>query len=201
MKWSNLHVDDESEARPVWLWSTRARASTQSSLQQQLGQLPDRQLSIYQRLKSSKRRHEYLYSRLLICSALSSLFPQPPANGWQIEEQPGRAPSLDGLPIPLHLSLSHSQELICLTLSPIRVGVDVEFMKPERNFREAAKLFMTAAELRRQPTRQSACRDYFYRLWCAKEAQYKALPPEQQKQIALREIDFQALHQAGRPGN
>jgi len=185
--------------RKIWFWATKTGSSGEKSLQDKLNLLPARQQGIYHRLNSSKRRNEYLHSRLLICSALSSLQPRIPDNSWRIDEQPGRAPVIHGLEFPLYLSLSHSHELICLTLSTLQTGVDVELMKPDRDFTEAAKLFMTDSELRQQPTTPKTRAQYFYRLWCAKEAQYKALPRAEQEKTSLSKIDFEDL-QASRNG-
>jgi len=66
-------------------------------------------------------------------------------------------------------------------------------MKPDRDFKEAAKLFMTAAERDQLPDNPEEVPQYFYRLWCAKEALYKALPRKEQEIKTLATIEFSDL--------
>ena len=54
---------------------------------------------------------------------------------------------------------------------------------------------MQDAEYARFCAADSSDLDYFYRCWCAKEAWYKRLKPQQQARTTLRSICYQALCQ------
>lgn len=127
-----------------------------------------------------------------MCHALSEHFMQP-TSYWHIEERPQAKPVIHNLPIPGHISLSHSHDLVCFAFSPLKVGIDAELMKAGRDFHEMSKLFMNDEELRQIPKTSDEQQLYFYRLWCAKEAFYKALPAANQHQTTLATISYRAL--------
>ncbi|PSL16631.1 phosphopantetheine--protein transferase-like protein [Marinobacterium halophilum] len=158
----------------------------------QLHLLPPRQQLRYYSLRSDKRRQEYLYSRLLICTALSRHY-QRPSTSWKIEEPENSPPIIHNLPTPGHISLSHSHELMCFTLNPLRIGVDIEKTRPRKNVKLMAELFMNNRELQQLPETDIEQHQYFYRLWCAKEALYKALPLVKQSTTALTSLSYLQL--------
>jgi phosphopantetheine--protein transferase-like protein len=154
--------------------------------------LPPMQQQRYLCFNSSKRRREYLHSRLLICTALSRHY-QHPSTSWIIEEPENSAPIIHNLPAGSHISLSHSHDLICFALSPLKVGVDIERVRPRRNFIAMAQLFMNNSELKQLPSPQPQQQQYFYHLWCAKEALYKALPRSEQSETTLKKLPYLQL--------
>ena len=154
--------------------------------------LPPMQQQHYLSYNSNKRRREYLHSRLLICTALSQHY-QRPGNSWIIEEHDNAAPIIHNLPTVGHISLSHSHDLICFTLSPLKVGVDIERVQPRQNLKAMAELFMNSSELKQLPTPETQQQLYFYRLWCAKEALYKALPRFEQSETTLKNLSYMQL--------
>lgn len=62
-----------------------------------------------------------------------------------------------------------------------------------------AELFMNNSELKKLHSLQTQQQQYFYRLWCAKEALYKALPKCTQSETTLKELSYLQL-QAGQSG-
>lgn len=159
-----------------------------------LARLPPAQQVQYHSIRSTKRQQQYLYSRLLIVTALSHYYRRP-TDSWQLEEQSSSPLTILNLPEPGFVSLSHSQNLICFTLAPGRIGVDCEQMKDKRNFRSMAELFMSKEEQRLLPDNEDELKRYFYRLWCAKEAHYKALPASTQSETAFSALSYQTLKQ------
>lgn len=164
----------------------------------QLSQLPSTQQQHYKSLRHTGRRQQYLCSRLLICKALSEQFNQP-LHSWQIEERSDSVPVIHNLPKPGYISLSHSKELIGFALSADRLGIDLEYKKSSRDFNAAAELFMSAREIEAMPNQKTDLQDYFYRLWCAKEAIYKALPVDEQNKATLASLSYEALKAADSP--
>lgn len=56
-----------------------------------------------------------------------------------------------------------------------------------------AKLFMSEKELSLLPKQNSKLLNYFYRLWCAKEALYKAISPNEQSLATLPALAYYSL--------
>lgn len=175
----------------IRFWYTVAEPDASDNLQQLL-QLPHAQQQYYTSLRHPHRRQEYLSSRLLICTALSNLFDQP-LHYWKIEERSNSAPLIHNLPIPGYISLTHSKGLICFALSADRIGIDAEYKKSSKDFTAAAELFMSASEQASMPDSLTERQHYFYRLWCAKEAFYKALPTTEQAQTTLISLPYADL--------
>ncbi|UTW03881.1 4'-phosphopantetheinyl transferase superfamily protein [Amphritea atlantica] len=178
-------------AAEIRFWYTRTESDA-SENEQQLLQLPCAQQQRFKSLRHPRRRQQYLSSRFLICSALSDLFDQP-LNYWQLEELPNSAPVIHNLPTPGYISLTHSKELICFALSSDRIGIDAEYPKASRDFISAAELFMNSTEQESMPDTVARQQDYFYRLWCAKEALYKALPAAEQARTTLASLVYNDL--------
>jgi len=142
-------------------------------------------------ITSGRKRREYLLSRALMRHALRRHF-EPPAGSWQFVERSGATPLVSGLPEGIHLSLSHSGGLICFAIADCAVGIDIETCDRQRDFAAMAEAFMNDEELARL-RRQANRADYFYRIWCAKEACYKALPARQQAATLPRQLSYSAL--------
>lgn len=178
-------------ATEIRFWHTRTGSDASDNLPR-LSQLPSAQQRYFKNLRHKGRCQQYLSSRFLICTALSDLFDQP-LNYWQIEERPNSAPIIHNLPTPGYISLSHSKEFICFALSSDRIGIDVEYQKVSRDFTSAAELFMNPSEQALMPATLAEQQDYFYRLWCAKEAFYKALPAAEQTKKTLASLAYSDL--------
>ncbi len=138
----------------------------------------------FSQFTSARAKRQFLQSRLLIRQALSYNFSLP-IDYWDIDSVPGSTPKINNAAYELNISLSHSHDWIAVALGSDRLGVDIEKIKP-RNLTEAARVFMTRAEL--DSFLSSPSETGFYRAWCLKEACYKAFPDRQQ-QRALHQID------------
>ena len=140
-------------------------------------------------IKVTARRREYLLSRALMRHALSRRF-QCPESTWEIVDQTRAKPVVGNLPEDIHRSLSHSKGAICFALSNAPLGVDIEASARQRKLTAMAKLFMNADEIDRFQLNRLDRAEYFYRLWCAKEAYYKLLSPERQADTLFTGIDY-----------
>lgn len=178
-------------------WYSRIAAHHDKETQQYLSLLPLAQQRYYKQLQHPRRAQQYLFSRLLICTALSERFNQP-LNYWQIEERRHSTPLIHNLPTG-YISLTHSKSLIGFALSDNNVGIDLEYKKSTRDFISAAELFMSLDEINAMPKTTLARKNYFYQLWCAKEALYKALPAAQQSQATLTSLCYQDLKMENTP--
>ena len=121
----------------------------------------------------SKRRAEYLASRLLVRSVMAELgIPD-----FILTNAPDRSPCW---PAGVQASLSHSGGVVVVaaTRQPWAVGVDVEQVMPETTAQETAELLMSEQEqelLRTLPISFSAAATLLFSL---KESLYKALWPQ-----------------------
>lgn len=143
-------------------------------------------------IKTKNKHREYLLSRALMRHALSQHF-QLPESEWRFVEQSGSPPIISNLPEYIYLSLSHSGGFICFAIYDTPIGIDIEVVNKQRNFLALAETFMNDKELECLAQNESTQAYHFYRIWCAKEAYYKFLPPTKQATTSLRKIFFSAL--------
>jgi len=95
---------------------------------------------------------------------------------------------LDGAPLPLSLSISHSGDWLALALGEVAVGVDVEVPKAGRDLDALTRFAFSAAEARMLRKLDGAEREAgFHALWTLKEAWAKrsgeGLRPRQARTI------------------
>jgi len=121
--------------------------------------------------------------------ALSHQFKHPPSE-WQFVEQPNSAPKVNNLPDNCFFSLSHSHGTICLAISNEPVGIDIEQKKMRQNFSSLAKAFMNPEEIELLNASDESAMDTFYKIWCAKEASYKATTVCAQRTLFLKQINY-----------
>ena len=124
--------------------------------------------------------------------ALSHHFPRG-ENEWEFIEQPDLPPIISNLPKNIYISLSHSDGFICFAISGSPVGIDIEAANKQRDFLTLAETIMNNYEFDYFVQNTSTQADLFYRIWCAKEAYYKALPSPEQSATSLEKISFPAL--------
>lgn len=130
-------------------------------------------------IKSPYKKREFLLSRALMRNALSQLFDRPRAE-WDFIYNPDAGPIISNCPKPIFTSLSHSNGLIIFVTSHFPVGVDVELVKEKKNLIALADIFMSGQEIHTLKSHNAKQQlTGFYRIWCAKESYYKALPSEQ----------------------
>ncbi len=107
---------------------------------------------------------------------------------WQFIEKANAPPLITNLPDGLHTSLTHSKGIICFALASCSVGVDLEKMRENRDFMGLARTVMNTREIEFLKRAPEILAENFYRIWCAKEAKYKALPVEKQIKSTLKDI-------------
>jgi 4'-phosphopantetheinyl transferase len=123
------------------------------------------------RLHRAEDRLRSLLGRLLLRHALRSR--GVPDDGWLVELGPYGKPRLRGPAMP-EFNLSHAGDWVVCAVAPTAVGIDIEQVRAidlgiaERFFQPGEYTALLA-----QPADQQ--RDYFFRLWTAKEAYVKAL--------------------------
>lgn len=133
-----------------------------------------------------------MLSRALMRHALDQYF-QPQKHCWQFIEQPNSPPKISNLADHIQISLTHSKSYICFAIATCAIGIDLEKLNVARNFPELAKAVMNEQELEYLQQHPDTLANNFYRIWCAKEAYYKALPIQQQSQLSLKDISIPAL--------
>lgn len=187
-----MQSNPTSSPQILQLWFSRLSDSTieiEQSIQKLLSPSETKRL---ESIKSDNRRREYLLSRALMRHALSQKF-HLQEKDWQFIEQPESAPVIHNLPENIYFSLSHSRGFICFAISSCPMGIDIEASNKRRDFPALAAMFMNNEELDNLVQNESTEIDYFYRVWCAKEAYYKSLPSSEQKATLLKKIRFSAL--------
>jgi len=174
------------------LWFTRVSNFTVDEEYKVQDLFSESETSRLSEITSKRKRREYLLSRSLMRHALQQHF-QSRVNKWQFVERSGATPLISNLPADIHLSLSHSGGLICFAIAGCPVGIDIETCDRQRNFSALAEAFMNDEELVRLQQDETTRAEYFYRSWCAKEAYFKALPPNEQATTFLKRLDLSIL--------
>ncbi|MDH3759459.1 MAG: 4'-phosphopantetheinyl transferase superfamily protein [Gammaproteobacteria bacterium] len=187
-----MHEKISSAQNILHLWFSRvspASLEIEHSLQSMLS---DSELNRLNSIGGKNRRREYLLSRALMRHALSQTF-QRQDRDWSFIELPDAAPVVSNLPKDTHISLSHSQGVICFAISALPLGVDLEATEKQRDFSALAQVFMNREEQARLRDNRSRQTDYFYRVWSAKEACYKRLSALQQSARSLSQLRYSDL--------
>ena len=89
---------------------------------------------------------------------------------------PRGRPSLTGALAAHEAGWSHSGDVLLVALGEgVRLGVDLELVRPRPRMREIVQRFFHPAEIAwLQPLDEATFEHWFFRLWCAKEAILKA---------------------------
>ncbi len=114
----------------------------------------------FENIKAGRRKKEYLAVRLLLLELLGTKV--------KISYDDYGRPAIKGS--GLNLSISHSNDLAVVFISPLKIGIDVE--GSERKIEKVASRFLHESE----KSFISTCMDRqktTILLWCAKEAIYK----------------------------
>lgn len=149
--------------------------------------LPAAQKNKALNFKSKKKKKDFIVGRTLLIHALLKRYPfltLPP-----ILEQPDKAPSINGFN-GIYLSISHSNHIVCCVLHEYSIGIDIEYKKSRQNIVEKSGFFMNCEELEKlkKLTKEESQKKYFYQVWCAKEAVFKALDFSEQEKTTLMSI-------------
>jgi 4'-phosphopantetheinyl transferase len=136
--------------------------------------LSNAEISRYSNITHATLRRRFLRSRVALRNILSGYLDIAPEKIEFRNNENGK-PFLDqaaGMPA-LSFNLSHSadQYLLAVTRS-MNVGVDIEYVRPGRDYLALARRFFTEQEF--QLLASDAGRDLFYRMWVLKEASVKA---------------------------
>jgi 4'-phosphopantetheinyl transferase len=187
-----MPIDDSAQSHRLQLWFSRVSEETLAAEDEVRAWLSASERERLQRIRHEGKSREYLLSRALMRHALSQQFQRSEAS-WQISGNSGEAPVIEDLPTGTHLSLSHSHGYQCFALASCRLGIDIEVINPDRDFLASAEMFMNTAERECLQGNAVAPADFFYRAWCAKEACYKSLTPEEQIATTMQAISYTAL--------
>jgi 4'-phosphopantetheinyl transferase len=185
---SNIHFSPHI----LQLWFARVSDSTMDIEQTVQALFSVSELKRLDLIKGNNKRREYLLSRALMRHALSRYF-HLEENEWLFIERPDSAPGITNLPENIHISLSHSSGFICFAISTSPMGIDLEAADKRRDFSALAEVFMNDRELDCLVQSESEQADYFYRIWCAKEAYYKTLSSTEQSATTLEKICISSL--------
>jgi 4'-phosphopantetheinyl transferase len=142
--------------------------------------------------KNSNKKREFLISRSLMRHALSRQFGVP-ENEWDFIDKPNCPPLVNNLPKDIYISLSHSNGLICFAIYSSPVGIDIENVLTERDYKALGNIVMNNEELRILAHNKNEQANNFYRIWCAKEAYYKVLSRKTQLETSLKKISIPTL--------
>ncbi len=137
-----------------------------------LAQLHPEEQARYHGFTADARRRSWLGGRALALAALGHVSGKPVDAAALRTAVSGGMRYADGA---LHLSLSHSRDLIGIALSTVPVGLDIEWPRPRTSVDLASRVFSTkeAAWLDTLPATER--QDAFYTLWTLKEAACKAV--------------------------
>ena len=114
---------------------------------------------------SAKRRHDYLWGRVLLTALTEHVAP------WaRLVERPPLAPFIKS-DIPLYASVSHTRGTVAVSLATVPASVDVEIMTASR-VRQALFERVFLPELW-SVAEQGNSVDYFYRAWGVYECAVK----------------------------
>ena len=147
-------------------------------------------------------RREFVASRALLRGLLRAATGVPEA-AWDVSAEPGLAPfARTAAPCALHVSLSHRLGWVAAAVGDAPVGVDIECERPARSdVGERAALMLAPAELQDwQALPPEALERASLTRWTAKEAWFKASPPDAAP-WDFRRIAARACERAGQDAN
>lgn len=124
----------------------------------------------YRAFAHARRRQFWLAGRDLLLALLTRQLPRVDATALRTDER--GAVRYDGDTV--HVSLSHSGNLLAAAFATCAVGVDVEWPRPRACVRQARRLFTRAESLYLQALKSADREAGFYALWTLKEALAKA---------------------------
>lgn len=185
----SLHLQNNLsvQSHTLQLWFARVGEASKAVELSIRKQLTTSELTRLNSIKNEYKQREYLLSRALMRHALFSHFPNT-SDHWDFVENSNAFPTILNLPANTFLSLSHSNGLISFAIANSPLGVDLEMIK-DRRFQETASVFMNDEELKLLIVKKEQP-EYFYRLWCAKEAYYKSLSSHIQSSTSLKHISI-----------
>ncbi|MBI9105592.1 MAG: 4'-phosphopantetheinyl transferase superfamily protein [Spirochaetales bacterium] len=97
-----------------------------------------------------------------------------PAGSVKYGEEPNGKPFLLGFS-EVHISISHSKDLIALYIGHDEAGIDIEHLKPRTNAGDIASLYFSGEEQKDIHKEGKDSLILFYKIWTTKEAELKRL--------------------------
>lgn len=130
------------------------------------------------RFKLKRKQREYIISRGMLRRILGQVLKRDPAGlefAYTEHDKPVLEITRRGLPVCFNVTHSHEQTLIALSLGHV-LGIDIELVRPDVQFRQLAKRFFSAQEARELETyTEAGLPRAFFACWTRKEAFVKAL--------------------------
>lgn len=152
--------------------------------------LSDSERFRYEKLKTTKRKLEFLSGRALIRTADRLLF----QTARRIIET-SHGPIVEGWPKHVHLSISHDYPVIALAVAHGPIGVDIQYQDPHRGHEHLQQIISPEEYTLFQRGDYKSPSEYFYKLWCMKEAWFKAAPSHQN--ISVPSINLKDIIKSG----
>lgn len=187
-----MHDKITHDKHSLQVWLSHITAVSADTLENTRRLLSASENTRFDRIKSQLKRTEYLHSRTLIRQVLTHNFGFP-LEYWSVIEQTQSAPLIENIPCSRFYSLSHSQGLIALSIAQFPNGIDVESTTKARDINRLFEFGFSQEEIRTIKHQPGNLQEKFYRLWCAKEAWYKALAPEEQAATNLYDLSYRNL--------
>jgi phosphopantetheine--protein transferase-like protein len=171
----------------IRVFFTDIKALSNERLQRLYNELPSKQKNKAFLIKNAKKRREFIVGRTLLVHALSN--EKTAVNLLSILESPSSAPTVFG-GNDCYISISHSAYMVCCVLHSYPIGIDIEYAKNRKNLIEKSDFFMTHQEMEKlkKIERDDHKLSFFYEVWCAKEAFFKAFDKATQTQTSMKSI-------------
>lgn len=175
--WHKTPANLELSEKHIDIWRT-ALDLPQQQIDDYRSLLSADEVSRANRFKVDRKYREYIISRGLLRRVLGNTLNRDPATlvfAYTEHDQPVLASSRNGPPVCFNVSHSHELTLIALTLkNPI--GIDVEYVRHNVEFKKLAKRFFSIQEARDLETYTDiGVPQAFFSCWTRKEAFVKAL--------------------------
>jgi len=163
----------------IHLWFAYDQDISDDGLLSKYHQLLNQEESTQQaRFHFEKHRHQYLITRAMVRTVLSSYVNSISPEEWRFKKNKYGKPSISNksLTMPLRFNLSHTDKLIIMAVTlDNEIGVDVEYLPRRGNPLDIAERFFSAKELEQLfqlPVEKR--QERFFDLWTLKEAYIKA---------------------------
>jgi len=165
------------DSRMVDVWLSQPTPPDADSFRVLKGMLSDWEQDRFNSLKREEDKVRYVTSHVLVRAALSELYPVAPGE-WRLKQTQTGKPfvSTPWVTQEIHVSLSHTRQLVGCAIACLPVGLDIEAVSQTLEVDAMLVYTMAPQELARwacQPQGDSVKR--FLRYWTLKEALAKAL--------------------------
>jgi 4'-phosphopantetheinyl transferase len=172
-----LHSTDSDHAMPCQLAFTYVDLSLEQSTMLASWLSPN-ELAVLGRRKQLAAKNEFIASRLLLKHLIARDFSVPYCELTVLfnpESNQLEARHLNTLlPISAVISHSHGAVAACVSNTPMKLGLDIEFTEKQRAFEKLAAHFYQQEEISLILSAEHTS-DCFYRIWTLKEALAKTI--------------------------